>query len=151
MKLQINKKVDDAKSAIFAVMDSLNFYVQPESLKELNVPKLADTIVSNTRKQYGEQFTKANLESVLNITIEEMTTSSKTTTERAAKQVVSKKEVQLTSADQKIVDDPSLSFNKKIAALPHLWSHQAVLSKAFGKSRQRVINAIGIAKDKQSK
>ncbi len=145
IKLQINKKLGDVKSAIFAVADSLNFYIQPDSLKNLNVPKLADQIVANTRKQFGEHYTKSNLETILNQTIENMTT---TTTAKSAKVAVApKSEIELTDADLKIINSAD-SFNKRISLLPHLWPHPAVLMKAFGKQRQRVLNAIDIAKKK---
>lgn len=152
MKLQINKKVNGAKSAIFAVVDSLNFYISPQSLKEINVPKLADEIVTNTRREYGEGFTKANLEMVLDKTIQSMTTTAKSTTKVAKATPTSgaKKEVTLTEDDLKIVNSTE-SLNKRVAQLPHLWSHPSVLAKAFGKGRQRIINAIGLAKDKGAK
>lgn len=145
MKLEINKKVTNAKSAMFAVIDSLNFYIQPESLKTLNVAKLADQIVTETRREFGEQFTKANLEQILNKTINDMTTTAKP---KAAKPTTAKKEVELTESDLAIINSTE-SLNKRVAQLSHLWGSQAVLAKAFGKSRQRIINAIKLAKDKQ--
>lgn len=152
MKLQINKKVNGPKSAIFAVIDSLNFYISPQSLREINVPKLADEIVTNTRREYGEGFTKANLEMVLDKTIQSMTTTAKSTTKvvKATPASGAKKEVVLTDDDMKIVNSTE-SLNKRVAQLQHLWGHPSVLAKAFGKGRQRIINAIGLAKEKVAK
>jgi len=148
MKLQINRKVTNAKSASFAVIDSLNYYIKPDSLKDLNVLKLADKIVMETRREFGEQFTKAQLEQTLNKTIKSMTTTAAKS--KAAKPAAQKKEVELTDEDRKIIESTD-SLNKRVALLPHLWGHQAVLAKAFSKSRQRIINAIKLAKAKQGK
>lgn len=160
MKLQINKKVNGPKSATFAVIDSLNYYIAPSSLKEMNVPKLADKIVTETRREFGEAFTKANLEFVLDQTVKNMTTTTaKPTANKATKSSTStpaKKEVTLSEQDLKVVNSVDangepVSLNKRVAELSHLWDHPSVLAKAFGKSRQRIINAIGLAKEKRAK
>lgn len=150
MKLQINKKVNDVKSAIFAVTDSLNFYIQPDSLKDLNIPKIADSIVKETRDQYGEGFTKANLEHILNKTVTNMSTSTKKA--HAVKSMAPKKEaLELTAEEYEIVhgegeDGKKRSFNQIVKELPRWWDYPSALGKLLGKSRQRVINARDSAK-----
>ncbi len=75
-----------------------------------------------------------------------MTTTAKSTTAKAPRSNgAAKKEVQLTEDDLKIINSEE-SLNKRVAQLPHLWGFQAVLATAFGKSRQRIINAIKLAK-----
>jgi len=145
MKLQINKKVNGPKSAIFAVVDSINFYVAPSSLKDINVLKLADKIVVDTRREFGEEFTKPNLEEILNKTIQNMTTVTKSNIAAKPSSNPAAKDVTLSSEDMKVVNSTD-SLNKRIAKLNHLWNSPSTLAKAFGKSRQRVINAIRLAK-----
>lgn len=158
-KLQINAKFsnDDVKSAVFAVSDSLNFHIEPDALKLINVPKIADQIVSNTKRQYGDGYTKVNLESVLNQTIKNMSTATKSAIKQS--KPAEKEATKVNDEDMAVINAPDaitdigksnyMAFNEKIKRLPHLWNSKPLLVKLLGKSRQRVNNAIRKAKNKQ--
>lgn len=158
MKLAISKPFTNVKTAIFAVSDSLNYHIDRNILKEMNVPKLSDQIVSATRRQYGDQFTKTNLESILNQTMKNMSaTVSKAIKDKAKEN--GKEQPLVSDEDMKIINAPDnhltdthkpdyISFNEKIRKLPHLHKNVALLVKLLGRNRQRVYNAIEKARAK---